>query len=202
MTPRVLLGSASVALRASLRALLGALVVAELPTVAELDHAPEADTLVLDAAFLHDLRALPSLHPATLVVLSTDEDALEDLRRLAPFGWALLPADVSGQELLTAITAAASGFAVLPPDLAERTLAPEPALSGTLDLSEIEPLTAREREVLALLAAGLPNKRVATRLGVSENTVKFHLSALYGKLGVSSRTAAVSEGVRRGLISV
>ena len=65
-----------------------------------------------------------------------------------------------------------------------------------------ETLTFREREVLELLSRGLPNKLIARRLQISEHTVKFHVSSIYAKLGASSRTDAVSRGVRRGLITL
>ena len=65
-----------------------------------------------------------------------------------------------------------------------------------------EPLTAREVEVLQLLAEGLPNKSIAARLGISDQTVKFHVASICGKLGAANRTDAVRRGVRRGLISL
>ena len=65
-----------------------------------------------------------------------------------------------------------------------------------------EPLTPREVEVLQLLAEGLPNKAIAERLGISDQTVKFHLAAIFGKLGAANRTDAVRRALRRGLISV
>jgi DNA-binding NarL/FixJ family response regulator len=65
-----------------------------------------------------------------------------------------------------------------------------------------ESLTPRERDVLELLAEGLPNKAIATRLGVSDQTVKFHVAALSGKLGAANRTDAVRLAVRRGLITL
>jgi DNA-binding NarL/FixJ family response regulator len=65
-----------------------------------------------------------------------------------------------------------------------------------------EPLTRREIEVLELLAEGLPNKAIASRLGISDQTVKFHVSSIYGKLGAANRTAAVRRAVRRGLITL
>jgi DNA-binding NarL/FixJ family response regulator len=63
-----------------------------------------------------------------------------------------------------------------------------------------EPLTVREGQVLELLADGLSNKLIASRLGVSDETVKFHLSSVFGKLGASNRTEAVREAIRRGLV--
>jgi DNA-binding NarL/FixJ family response regulator len=65
-----------------------------------------------------------------------------------------------------------------------------------------EPLTARETEVLELLAEGLPNKAIASRLGISDQTVKFHVASIIGKLGASNRTDAVRLALRRGLISL
>jgi DNA-binding NarL/FixJ family response regulator len=65
-----------------------------------------------------------------------------------------------------------------------------------------EPLTAREVQVLELLAEGLANKGIANRLGISDQTVKFHVAAILGKLGVANRTEAVRVAVRRGLIAM
>ena len=64
----------------------------------------------------------------------------------------------------------------------------------------LEELTDREGEILQLLARGLANKQIAAHLGISEHTVKFHVSAIYSKLGVTNRTEAVSRGARLGLI--
>ena len=65
-----------------------------------------------------------------------------------------------------------------------------------------EPLTPREVQVLELLAEGLPNKAIAQRLGISDQTVKFHVSSISGKLGAKNRTDAVRRAVRRGLITL
>jgi two-component system, NarL family, nitrate/nitrite response regulator NarL len=65
-----------------------------------------------------------------------------------------------------------------------------------------EPLTPREVQVLELLAEGLPNKAIAARLGISDQTVKFHVAAISGKLGAANRTDAVRRAVRRGLITL
>lgn len=64
----------------------------------------------------------------------------------------------------------------------------------------IEPLTARETQVIELVADGLSNKAIAARLGVSDETVKFHLASVFGKLGASNRTDAVRQALRRGLV--
>jgi two-component system, NarL family, response regulator YdfI len=78
-----------------------------------------------------------------------------------------------------------------------------PASSRRRDEREVveEPLTPRELQVLALLAEGLANKAIADRLTISDQTVKFHVAAILGKLGVANRTEAVRVAVRRGLIA-
>jgi two-component system, NarL family, nitrate/nitrite response regulator NarL len=65
-----------------------------------------------------------------------------------------------------------------------------------------EPLTPREVDVIELLAEGLPNKAIADRLGISDQTVKFHVASIYGKLGAANRTDAVRRAARRGLIAL
>ena len=65
-----------------------------------------------------------------------------------------------------------------------------------------EPLTPREIDVLELLAEGLANKPIAARLGISDQTVKFHVASICGKLGAANRTDAVRRAVRRGLVSL
>ena len=73
---------------------------------------------------------------------------------------------------------------------------------GLADEPGVEALTRREIEVLALLAEGLSNKGIAQRLGISDQTVKFHVASISGKLGAHSRTGAVRLAVRRGLITL
>jgi DNA-binding NarL/FixJ family response regulator len=77
-----------------------------------------------------------------------------------------------------------------------------PGSDGQDDDGFEEPLTAREVQVLELLAEGLPNKAIAARLHISDQTVKFHVSSISGKLGAANRTDAVRRAVRRGLITL
>jgi DNA-binding NarL/FixJ family response regulator len=77
-----------------------------------------------------------------------------------------------------------------------------PDTSDTEDDGVEEPLTPREVQVLELLAEGLPNKAIAARLNISDQTVKFHVSSISGKLGAQNRTDAVRRAVRRGLITL
>ena len=112
---------------------------------------------------------------------------------------AVLPRDVSSDQLVTALEAAASGLVVLHPSDVEDAL-PAPAAASSALAELAEPLTRREREVLQMLAAGFGNKEIASRLAISEHTVKFHVASILGKLGAETRTEAVSLGIRRGLV--
>ena len=75
---------------------------------------------------------------------------------------------------------------------------PRADVPGTL----VEPLTSREQDVLEQIAAGLSNREIASTLGISEHSVKFHVSGILGKLGVTSRAAAIRRAVRRGLVTL
>jgi DNA-binding NarL/FixJ family response regulator len=93
----------------------------------------------------------------------------------------------------------ADAFLVAPDALAgPREFDAETEESGAL----VEALTPRETDVLELLALGLPNKAIAARLAISDQTVKFHVAAIYGKLGASNRTDAVRRALRRGIVTL
>src|SRR5262245_35580197 len=94
--------------------------------------------------------------------------------------------------------AAATAAAV---DVDGMLLAPD-TLQGDDDVDVVEPLTAREIQVLELLAEGLPNKAIAARLGISDQTAKFHVASISGKLGAVNRTDAVRRAVGRGVITL
>ena len=111
----------------------------------------------------------------------------------------VLPADVAPEQIISAINAVAKGLLVLQPG--EQAIAAASSQSRNGEPTELfEPLTPREKEVLQMLATGLGNKQIAARLKISEHTAKFHVASILGKLGASSRTEAVSLGLRRGLI--
>jgi DNA-binding NarL/FixJ family response regulator len=116
--------------------------------------------------------------------------------------WGVLSADVGEDELAAGIIAVGEGLWVGAPGLVEGLMRLPKGDESSGDESLIEPLTAREMDVLQNMAAGLANKQIALTLGISEHTVKFHLSSLYAKLGVSSRTEAVRRGIELGLISL
>jgi DNA-binding NarL/FixJ family response regulator len=120
------------------------------------------------------------------------------LARAGLRGWACLARDVDGDQLDLAVRSSDAGLVLLDLPQAATALALPAAIGGPGTQSE--PLTARELQVLQLVAQGLPNKGIARRLGISENTAKFHVASLSGKLGASSRTEAVTLAARRGLI--
>ena len=110
-------------------------------------------------------------------------------------------------EFATLSAARSAGVAadaiLLPPDRPRRRDDEAAGAPETLDSLEArETLTAREIQVLELLAEGLSNKAIAARLGISDQTVKFHVAAVSGKLGAVNRTDAVRRAVRRGLIAL
>jgi NarL family two-component system response regulator YdfI len=112
---------------------------------------------------------------------------------------AVLPSDVTPKQLRAALEAAAAGLVVVHPSEMSAVLPAPAALSSPI--RELpEPLTPREREVLQMISAGLGNKEIAGRLSISEHTVKFHVASILGKLGASTRTEAVSIGIRHGLV--
>ena len=127
----------------------------------------------------------------------------EHLPTLLGRPFAILPRDASGEQLRAALEAVTNGLLVLDPKAAERLL-PAPTADhrpGT-ETDTTDHLTPREREVLQLVAEGLPNKTIARRLAISDHTVKFHLASLMTKLTAASRTEAVHQAARRGLITL
>jgi NarL family two-component system response regulator YdfI len=133
--------------------------------------------------------------PEAAWVLMADDPGLSGVAEALRAGVrAVLPRHSSASQIVAAIEAAAAGFVVLQPDDLDGLLVnPRPA-------SLAEPLTPREVEVLAMLAEGQSNKSIAHRLGISEHTVKFHVTSIMGKLNAGSRTEAVTQGIRRGVI--
>lgn len=122
---------------------------------------------------------------------------------------AALPRNSTTDEILAAIEGVAAGLIVIHRDALEALrdgnsytseAAAAPFPSSAESLLEVEPLTPREVEVMGMLAEGLGNKEIAWRLRISEHTVKFHVSSIFAKLGASSRTEAVTQAIRRGLI--
>ena len=173
----------------------GHLVLAE-------DEAGDGAVWVLDAPAAPALDALTAQRysdsPRAAVVLSDEPGMANQLARAGLRGWACLARDADADQLDLAVRSADAGLVLLDLPVAATSLtAPAMVAAPT---QTMEPLTARELQVLQLVAQGLPNKGIARRLGISENTAKFHVASLCGKLGASSRTEAVTLAARRGLI--
>jgi DNA-binding NarL/FixJ family response regulator len=140
---------------------------------------------------------------AKVIILTTfddDEYIFEGLRAGA-LGYLLK--DVSGSELAEAIRKVAAGGALVEPSVARKVLAEFARLAPPVrapDAGLPEPLSSREREILALLSQGLSNREIATRLSLAEGTVKNHITTILQKLGVEDRTQAALRARELGLL--
>ena len=153
--------------------------------------------VVLAASSLDELSP-PSDGHAPAVVLLTNERHPAWTQEAARLGVrALLSRDASAAEILAAVEASAAGMAVVDPRELENWLAQTASVPIS---SEAHTLTARELEVLRMMAEGAVNKAIAWKLGISDHTVKFHVASILGKLNAATRTEAVTIGVRKGLI--
>ncbi|MER5601925.1 response regulator transcription factor [Streptomyces sp. NPDC002265] len=130
---------------------------------------------------------------ARVLVLTTYDTDSDTLPAIEAGATGYLLKDAPRDELFTAVRAAAEGRTVLSPAVASR-------LVSAVRAPGAEPLSAREREVLALVARGTPNREIARELFISEATVKTHLTHLYAKLGVKDRAAAVATAYERGIL--
>jgi DNA-binding NarL/FixJ family response regulator len=198
-TPRiaVLLAEDHTIVRQGLRALLEAsrdlCVVGEAADgrrAVELAAEVEPDVVLMDLSMpvmdgVEATRELLALRPESVVVVLTsfsDQPRVTEALKAGAVGYMLK--DCDPRDLLAAIRSAADGHAPLDPRVA-RALLPTATTASPAD-----GLSSREREVLRLVAQGLANKQVGTRLGISERTVKAHLGRVFREIGVSDRTSA------------
>jgi DNA-binding NarL/FixJ family response regulator len=126
-----------------------------------------------------------------LLIPESDPAVLNLMRHAGPGG--VVQSSASPEQIVQAIKSIASGLTIY-----DSALMP----GASEEESPAEQLTAREAEVLRLLAEGLGNKDIAEKLGISEQTIKFHIRSILGKLGAASRTEAVTRGLRSGLIEL
>jgi DNA-binding NarL/FixJ family response regulator len=203
---RLIILAPTPALRSGLRALLAGdervEVVAEAASLNEIDELDGLDVILVAGAeipleiFRSHLEQSDS--PPALLILSDEPQVARALPSVPTRAWGLLSPDVAEEELLAAVFAVHEGLLAAAPALMQPLLGPVTELRETEELTE--ELTDRESEVLQWLAQGMANKQIALRLKISEHTVKFHVSAIYAKLGVTNRTEAVRRGARLGLI--
>ena len=161
----------------------------------------ELDVIVIDSDSIRDLLLEP-IADAAIVLLTDISDARSISRLLRSGVRAILSRESDTDDVLSAIYAAYDGLVLLGAPTAESLAAVygDQPLEVEDELSE--EITSRETDVLRMLAEGLVNKVIAARLGISEHTVKFHISSILDKLGASTRTEAVTLGIRRGLIPI
>jgi NarL family two-component system response regulator YdfI len=137
-----------------------------------------------------------------VVALIDSPDAKWTARALRSGVRAILPRDSAESEIQAAVSAVEGGLVLLDPavtrDLASQARVTNPEMAPEI----LEELTSREAEVLKLMAEGFGNKEIGSRLGITDHTVKFHISSILAKLGASSRTEAVTQGIRMGLIVI
>jgi DNA-binding NarL/FixJ family response regulator len=209
---RLALLSPGGAIRAGLRALLqtgGRVeIAAEMADVSELQRMDEGvDVLVAVLPFqrlaeLENHLAAEGVTSAILLLVTDWEEAagvpLPNLFRSRAAG--LLPLGVEGETLQAALAALLEGLSVGLPGWF--SLLGQPGGMPLSTAAGEERLTPREVEVLEQLAQGLTNKQIARILGISEHTVKYHISAVYAKLGAMNRAEAVRIGARRGYLQI
>jgi DNA-binding NarL/FixJ family response regulator len=167
-------------------------------------RAAEVDVLLLDVRMprksgldvLRELGAIDALPPALVLTTFDDTTVVLDAIRAGARGFLLK--DISYQQLMTAIRAIAAGGTVFQPAITQRLL----RAAGTIaaDAMPDEALTAREGEVIRLMAGGYSNKEIAHALGTAEGTIKNHVSSILAKFGVRDRTRAVLKALEAGLL--
>jgi len=166
----------------------------------------QPDVLLIDlgaarvGAWLRDLGTLRL--PPGVVMLTDDPRPALGVELLRRGGRAVLPRHASSEEIVAAIEAVAAGLVVLHPEAMPSLRSASLARPGAVAAVADQRLTAREIEILGLIAEGLGNKAIAARLRISDHTVKFHIASIFAKLGAGSRTEAVTIGVRQGLIMI
>jgi DNA-binding NarL/FixJ family response regulator len=196
---RLLIAATSPVLRAGLEALAAS--SPDLQLIGSFEDVGTAEPLHADVTLAAlPLEELAAAGGSAAVVLLAGDTAPPWTSEMLKVGVrAILSQKASAGEILAAIDAAAAGFALIDP----RDL--EPLLPAAMPLArsgEQPALTAREIDVLRLLAEGAANKTIAWKLAISEHTVKFHVASILARLGASTRTEAVTIGIRKGLIFV
>jgi len=159
----------------------------------------DADSPSMPAGVIQLAEALPG--GAGLIALVDNPDSPWVVSALHSGINAILSREVTLEELRLAILAAETGLVLLHPSSAQ-SLRHQHFNRDHDSSGVVESLTGREQEVLRLVSEGLGNKEIAVKLNISDHTVKFHISSILGKLGAASRTEAVSQGIRRGFITI
>jgi NarL family two-component system response regulator YdfI len=208
---RVVIAASSAVVRAGLESLLATAPTFQVVGSFSIDRAAarlddlEPDIVLLDLESISDESrslaiesgAVP-LHSALIILTDVENFAAINHSGVR----AILPRDASSEEIIAAVQAAATGLIALHPEAFDYLLfrrrsgeRPELAFSDPI-------LSPREIEILRMIAEGLGNKEIASKLGISDHTVKFHISSIFAKLGAANRAEAVTLGIRQGLIMI
>jgi NarL family two-component system response regulator YdfI len=153
-----------------------------------------------DKTLPEEILKLSEEAPVAIVLLVDDANMERDVDALRNGVRAVLPRNISPVGIIAAVEAVGAGLAVLLPEGLETLLRESAASQRAVSPPLVEALTRREIEVLGMMVEGWGNKEISSRLGISEHTVKFHVASIMGKLNASSRTEAVTSGIRHGLI--
>ena len=168
----------------------------------DLESVNEVETEVVILASVSSTRLKEDKSTYGILFLTDDVEDVRKIINSTSRAWGVLSTNASDDELAAAVHAVGEGLWVGAPSLVKSLIRLHGRRESSDDESLVEPLTAREMEVIQLMAQGLANKQIALALGISEHTVKFHLSSLYAKLNSTSRTEAVKRGIELGLISL
>jgi two-component system, NarL family, response regulator YdfI len=153
-----------------------------------------------DRTLPEEILKLSEEAPVAIVLLVDDANTERDLDALRNGVRAVLPRNMNPGGIIAAVEAVGAGLAVLVPEGLDNLLRESTASHRAVSPPLVEALTPREIEVLGMMVEGWGNKEISTRLSISEHTVKFHVASIMGKLNASSRTEAVTSGIRHGLI--
>jgi two-component system, NarL family, response regulator YdfI len=210
---RVVIGASSAVIRATLASvltrnpafqLIGSFSVEE--AFAQLEDL-QPDVVLLDLSSPADeaTSIVPEsrgeLLSAALVILTDDVEMFLAADFLRSGVRAILPRQAKPEEIYAAIQASVAGLVAIHPDALDSLLPTDVEKLSEIGSSD-EILTPREIQVLRMIAEGLGNKEIASKLRISDHTVKFHISSTFAKLGASNRAEAVTLGIRHGLIMV
>ncbi|MBI5964157.1 MAG: response regulator transcription factor [Chloroflexi bacterium] len=200
---RVTIVSPNHALRVGLREMLGSQAdIKVIGETSDLESVNEKETEVVVLASVSSARLLEDKTSFAILFLTDDVEVVRKMLNSTSRVWGVLSLNATEDELAAAVHAVGEGLWVGAPGLVKSLIRLNGRRESSSEESLIEPLTVREMEVIQLMAQGLANKQIALELGISEHTVKFHLSSLYAKLNCTSRTEAVKRGVELGLISL
>jgi two-component system, NarL family, response regulator YdfI len=203
---RVVIVASSAVVRAALESVLATVPMFQVVGSFSIDMAAtpledlEPDVVLLDLESISDESMSLAIESGAARIILTDAENFAVINYSGVR--AILPRDASPEEIIAAVQVAATGLIALHPDAFGYLLSrirsgerPELAFSDPI-------LSPREIKILRMIAEGLGNKEIASKLGISDHTVKFHISSIFAKLGAANRAEAVTLGIRQGLILV